>query len=268
MQDANATFAGSIPEIYDRYLGPIKFERYASDLAGRLTPKGLKDVLEIACGSGIATRALREKLPATVRLVATDLSEPMVAYARSKPGGVSGVEWRQADAAALPFPENSFDAVVCQFGVMFVPEKAAAMREARRVLRPGGTFAFNVWDRLEENPLGQIAHETIAGFFAQDPPQFYTVPFGFYDQEQIRLLLREAGFTDVFIEPVSFEVEIRSTMDAAIGLVRGTPVLTAIQERGGVEVDTVVAAVAEALRERLKGDPLRARMKALVVLAA
>ena len=268
MTDANALFDGSIPEVYDRQLGSVLFQPYAIDLAGRVLRGAPKDVLEIACGSGIVTRALRERLPATTRLVATDLNEPMIAYAQEKLRGMDGIEWRQADAAALPFPAASFDAVVCQFGIMFVPDKALAMSEARRVLRPGGTFAFNVWDRIEENDLGRVAHETIASFFPKDPPQFYNVPFGFNDQEQLRSMLRQAGFADVHLEPVAFESKCPSAREVAMGLVRGNPVVTDIQGRGGVGVDTVIDAVTEALKKRLGGDPPRARMRAVVILAA
>jgi ubiquinone/menaquinone biosynthesis C-methylase UbiE len=267
MADTHAAFEGSIPEFYDGHLGPVLFQPYAADLAARLTLKGAARVLEIACGTGIVTRALRERLPAEAELIATDLNEAMVAYARGKPGASRGVEWRLADAAALPFPDASFDAAVCQFGVMFVPEKAAAFREAKRVLKPRGTFAFNVWDRMEENDLGRVAHETIADFFPSDPPQFYTVPFGFHDPEEIRSHLAAAGFRDVRVEPVALNASISSAQHVAVGLIRGNPVSTAIRDRGG-EVETVIEALTAALTKRLGGDPPKARMRALVVLAA
>jgi ubiquinone/menaquinone biosynthesis C-methylase UbiE len=268
MQEANATFDGLIPEIYDRHLGSVLFQPYAADLARRLKARGPKDVLEVACGTGIVTRALLEGLGPRVRLVATDLNEPMLQYARSKAAAAPGLTWRQADATELPFPDASFDAVACQFGIMFVPDKLAAMKEARRVLRPGGVFAFNVWDRIEENDLGRAAHETIARFFPFDPPTFYTVPFGFHDPVEIRSMLGQAGFAEVEIETVAKESNSQSAEHAAIGLVRGNPVINAIQERGGVEVVTVVAAVAEALRARHGDSPLKAKMRALVVTAS
>jgi len=267
MQEANVTFDGLIPEIYDKHLGAVLFEPYAADLVNRLKPRGPKDVLEVACGTGIVTRALLDGLRPK-RLVATDLNQPMVDYARSKVGAAPGLEWRQADASALPFPDASFDAVVCQFGVMFVPDKLAAMKEARRVLRPGGVFAFNVWDKIEENDLGRTAHEVIARFFPVDPPQFYMIPFGFHDSALIRSMLGQAGFADVQIESVGMESRSPSAAHVAVGLVRGNPVVNAIQERGGVEVGTVIAAVENALRGRYGDSPLKARMRAWVVIAS
>jgi len=171
-RDRNVLFQGAVPENYDRYLGPVIFEPWAEDLVSRLANKKNKRVLEIACGTGIVTRRLRDALPATIEIVATDLNSDMFEFAKPKFGDDENVIWQQADASAVPFPDCSFDAAVCQFGVMFVPDKAAAMRESYRVLRGGGVFLFNVWDSLEMNPFGQIAHTTIASFFDRDPPRF------------------------------------------------------------------------------------------------
>jgi len=261
------TFVGSIPEHYDRHLGPVLFQPFAADLAARIRPEAVKAALEIACGTGILTQALRARLPAAATITATDLNEPMMTYACAKLGNPAGITWRQADAAALPFPAASFDAVLCQFGIMFVPNKAAAASEVRRVLRPGGVFALNVWGRIEDNDLALVTHETVAGLFPQNPPAFYTIPFSFHDPNAIRALLRGAGFTDVFVEPVAAWARISSARDVAIGLILGNPIVTEIQERGG-DPAKVVEAVAAALVKRLGGDPPKARMRALAVLAA
>jgi ubiquinone/menaquinone biosynthesis C-methylase UbiE len=189
--DPNVIFEGSIPENYDRYLGPALFEPFAKNIVARLKGERARNVLEIACGTGILTRRLRNSLPPAARLVATDLNPGMLAFARAKFSTTENLDWQEADAGALPFPDNSFDAVVCQFGLMFVPDKAAAMRECYRVLGPGGVFLFNVWDSIERNPIGQTAHKTIASFFESDPPNFYELPFGFYEADVIRACYKE-----------------------------------------------------------------------------
>jgi len=264
MTDPNARFAGSIPENYHQHLGPLLFETFASDLARRLPTEGVARVLETACGSGILTRHLKPRLPAAARLVATDLNEPMLELARRLCRSEVGIEWRQADACALPFPAASFDAVVCQFGLMFVPDKEVACREARRVLAQGGRFLFNVWDSLERNDLPRVAHETIVGLFPVDPPTFYQIPFGFHDRAVLRALLDKSDFTEVRIEEVTIDGRHPSAGDLAIGLVEGNPIGNAIRERGTVPVGDVISAVAEAVRRRFGDRPVRTRLQALV----
>jgi ubiquinone/menaquinone biosynthesis C-methylase UbiE len=266
MSEANARFVDTIPEIYDRHLGPVIFEPYAADLARRVTVHADGSVLETACGTGILTQRLRAHLSPAVCLVATDLNEPMIEYARTKLSGVEQINWQQADAAILPFPAASFAAVVCQFGLMFVPDKQAALREARRVLAEGGLLAFNVWDSFEHNPFGRIAHETIGGFFPDDPPNFYQVPFGFHNPDVLRRLLADNGFGQVELESVTLEARSTSAKSFAVGLVKGNPVSIAIQEHS-VPFDPIVEAVATAL-VRVGGDnPFRSTMRALVVTA-
>lgn len=264
MDNKDARFAGSIPAAYDRYLGPIFFQPYAEDLAARLDLAEGSSLLELACGTGILTRVLRDRLPKTIRLVATDLNEPMIATAATKFTQNDAIEWKQADASSLPFDDQSFNAVVCQFGIMFVPDKALAAREARRVLKRGGTFLFSVWDSLEENPLGQIPHETISSFFEKDPPLFYQVPFGYHDPEEITRLLEGAGFRDVRVEVLT-KMSVESRVDdAAAGLVQGSPMFTAITDRDASLLPVITKAVADALMKHFGGSTFRAPMRALV----
>lgn len=266
MTDRNAQFTGSIPVAYDRDLGPLLFEPYAEDLVSRLDCGTRSSVLEIAAGTGIVTARLRRALPAAAAFTATDLNPAMLDFARAKIRE-PGIEWRQADAQALPFPDAAFDAVACQFGVMFVPDKARAFREARRVLRPGGHFAFNLWLSLAENPVGRIARDTVAKFFAPGAPIFYDVPWGFHDESLVRELLRAARFDVASCERVELEGRSPSALDAARGLVTGTPIFSAVTESATAPADEIIRAVAENLAAEGGAAPLRLPMRALVVIA-
>jgi SAM-dependent methyltransferase len=266
MNLANVQFAGSVPALYDRHLGPVLFEPYAIDLARRAGSLAKGRVLEIACGTGVLTRHLRHQLPASVHLTATDLNQGMIDYARKKLPELISVEWQQADAAALPFPSSNFGAVVCQFGFMFLPDKKAAFQEARRVLAPDGYLVFSVWDNLAENVFAQIAHQTIGSFFPSDPPSFFEIPYGFYDAAVIQEMLHSIGFVDVAIARRKLEASSPTAESLAIGLVTGTPVSAAIRERGA-SMESIVSAVAAKLADAGGEHPFRMPMQALIVTA-
>ena len=172
MVTTDKLFAGSIPEIYDRFLVPLIFESYARDLAERVAKVKPLDVLETAAGTGALTRAISSMLPAHARIVATDLNQPMLDHAAAKQPRDNRITWQQADALALPFEDQRFDVVACQFGVMFFPDKVQGYREARRVLKPGGHFLFNAWDRIAENEFVGVVTQVLAALFPQDPPDF------------------------------------------------------------------------------------------------
>jgi ubiquinone/menaquinone biosynthesis C-methylase UbiE len=266
MAETNISFSGSIPQLYDRYLGPVLFEPYAADLARRVASYGVGPVLEMACGTGIVTQQLRAHLAPEVAIVATDLSQPMLDYAQNKLTSLKNVNWRQADIAALPFPDASFATVVCQFGLMFVPDKQAAFREVRRVLKKDGLFAFNVWDSMNENRYAHLTHETLAKLFPTDPPQFFTIPFSLHDRETLRQFLTTHDFSDVQIETVTLEARSESARAFATGFVQGSPLSTALQERG-VAFEPVVETLAEAFAHLGGTAPFRSSMQAVIVTA-
>jgi len=267
MKRQDADFSGSIPAAYDRHLGPLLFQPFAEDLADRLNVDGDRSVLELACGTGILTRVLRSRLAPSVKITATDLNEPMFRAAGGKFGTGEMVHWQQADACHLPFADQAFDAVLCQFGLMFVPDKGLAVREARRVLKPGGQFLFNVWDSMEHNALGRLTHHTVTSFFEKDPPTFYQVPFGYHDPAEIRRILQEAGFGDVEVTVVEKVSRGARAQDAAIGLIEGNPIAVAIAERDPSLVPVITSAVAKAIEEQFGAGELRAPMRAIVVQA-
>jgi len=261
--DRNVLFQGTIPKHYDRYLGPVMFEPFARDIARRLMDRKIQSLLEIACGTGIVTRRLRDTVPLRIPIIATDLNADMFEFAKRKFKDGENVRWQQADACALPFPNGAFDAVVCQFGLMFVPEKAVALSESHRVLSRSGILLFNVWDSFEANPFAEIAHATIRSFFKSDPPKFYDIPFSLYDAKLVRELLQGAGFEKIesFVE--SKPCRATSAKEFATGLIRGNPVAAEATERG-VDPEDLIVAVADRLAKRFGEAPFDSTMRAIV----
>ncbi|WEK52388.1 MAG: class I SAM-dependent methyltransferase [Candidatus Kaistia colombiensis] len=262
-----ARFVGDIPEHYDAGLGPVIFADYAEDLARRVEAANPALVLEIAAGTGILSRRLRDMLPASVRLTVTDLNAPMLEMAQSKFRPGEQVDFQTADAMVLPFRDHSFDAVACQFGMMFFPDKDRCNREVFRVLEPGGSYLFNTWASHADNPFGRIAHEVVRGFFPDDPPQFYRIPFSCSDPVPIRASLAEAGFVDIGTAFVTRRGVIPDAKAFADGLVYGNPAIAEIRARGGVDPDVLVDAIATALRREFGPDPGRMPLRALVFQA-
>lgn len=241
--NSDSAFAGSIPALYDRCLGPLLFEPYARDMADRMRSLAPMDVLETAAGTGIVTQAVAEALP-EARIVATDLNADMLTVARQKLPG-RHVQFEVADAQALPFGDDSFDTVICQFGAMFFPDRLAAYREARRVLRPGGTLLMNVWDEIQRNVVSHQVAQAVARLFPDDPPSFLQrVPFGYHDPVRVEQEVSAAGFTHVSVERVEKSSLIPGGNEAAKGLVQGSPLMLEVQARGSVEEATRVAAEA------------------------
>ena len=260
-------FDGSIPAIYARDLVPLIFQPYADDVADRVAALAPGRVLEVAAGTGVVTRALDARLPPSTSLVASDLNAPMLAHAQAQPIG-RRVTWRQADAMALPFDDGSFDAVACQFGAMFFPDKERAFAEARRVLAAGGHFVFNVWDRVETNPFPHAVEVEIARLFPADPPDFLTrVPHGYHDIARIRADLASAGFTaPARIDTLTFTLRA-TARQLAIAFCQGTPLRNEIEVRNGPTLEAVTDAVALGLEERFGPDLLEGPIQAHVVEA-
>jgi SAM-dependent methyltransferase len=263
MVSASATFSG--PQYYNDLLGPVWFESFAADLVERFPKRPPGDVLEIACGTGLVTRRLRDRLDPSLQLVATDLSKAMLDYARARLGDDNRIEWREADAMKLPFADNRFGAVVCGFGIMFVPDRRVALTEARRVLKEGGILLFNVWDSIEQNPHALANAEVIEAMFPSDPEMRFRIPYDMGAADHLRRLLVSARFRDTRIETKRVSIEGAHPRHIATGQIRGTP-RSALIEKRGVALDLVIDKVADALT-RQGGDPYRGQAQAVVVEA-
>ncbi|MBS0220974.1 MAG: methyltransferase domain-containing protein [Proteobacteria bacterium] len=267
MAGTDTVFTGSIPALYDRYLGPLLFEPYALETAARLADLKAGALLETAAGTGIVTQTLAERLPAAVEIVATDLNQAMIDFAGTKPG-LARARLRQADALALPFEDGSFDAVVCQFGTMFFPDRIQGYREACRVLRPGGRAMIVIWGSLADNPMTRCVVDAMAVRFPADPPRFLArTPHGHFDQKIIRSELAEAGFGDVTVDVVTLPSRAPSPRDAAIGLCQGTPMRGEIEARAPQGLAAATDAATEALARVYGQGPIEAPMQALLVVA-
>jgi SAM-dependent methyltransferase len=264
---SDATFAGQLPAFYEQYLVPLIFEPYAADLAQRLTRRPLRQVLEIAAGTGVVTRRLASALPESVTIVATDLNPGMLDQAAAT-GTSRPVEWRQADAARLPFPDQAFDAVVCQFGVMFFPDKAGAFAEARRVLRAGGVFLFNVWDRIEHNEFADVITTELATLYPDDPPRFLArTPHGYADRAIIERDLSAGGFS----RPAEFVTLTERSRAAsadipALAYCQGSVLRDEIVARDPGGLARATARTAEAIRRRFGADAVEGQVQAHVIM--
>ncbi len=269
MVTTDKVFAGSIPEIYDRLLVPLIFDFYARDMAGRIAAAKPQRVLETAAGTGVLTRAMTARLPPGASIVATDLNQPMLDRAASQHPPYPRLTWRQADALALPFPEQTFDLVACQFGAMFFPDKVQGYREAHRVLKPGGRFCFSVWDKIEDNEYAHAVTHALADMFPADPPRFLArTPHGYCDTDLIRSQLAAAGFAAVTCEGIDGRSPATSPRHPAVAYCQGTPLRNEIEARDASRLAEATDRAAGEVARRFGPGPSDARMRAIVVTAS
>jgi ubiquinone/menaquinone biosynthesis C-methylase UbiE len=267
MDKSPTSFDGSIPERYDPYLGPMLFDPYAEDIVSRLSKESTNDqVLELACGTGRVSKVLRNSLPGYAKLFCTDLNPDMLHFAKTH-HPQEDIHWQVADAQDIPFPENNFDTVVCQFGFMFMPDKAKAFSEAFRVLKKGGRFYFNTWDKLANNDAFYLANEVVSSFFPNNPPVFYQIPFSLFKEEEIYALTHNAGFSETKIELIKKELCSPSAKDASMGIVEGNPIYTFINAHNSSLLEPIRSSVEKELENKFGNHPLKAPMQAWVIEA-
>lgn len=263
-----AQFTGEIPKNYDTGLGPVIFHPYAKDIAARAKALNPSEVLEIAAGTGIVTRKLRDALPAEVPLLATDLNDAMLDVARPLFGKDENVAFEVVDAMDIPNNEASFDLALSQFGVMFMPDKVQHYRETLRILKPGGTYLFNVWDSWDGNPWAGLGHETVEIFFPGETPGFYKVPFHYHDPAKIQTDLHSAGFENINIDRVAKQGKVTSWEAFAHAVVFGNPLADEIRALdGGVSPEEVRDAVMKKFVEAFGQAPTSIPLAAFVVTA-
>ena len=264
---SDKNFGGSIAKFYDEYIVPLIFEPYAEDLARRLATRRLARVLEIAAGTGVVTRRLASLLPEDVSIVATDLNQPMLDLA-SEVGTARRVEWRQADAMQLPFEDGSFDAVVCQFGVMFFPDKAKAFAEARRVLSSGGVLLFNVWDRIEENEFADVITTALESVFPDDPPRFLARSPGYHDIATIEQDLRGGGFVTIpSVDTLAARSTAGSAKIPAMAYCQGTPLRNEIEARDKSRLGEATDIAENAIARQFGRGQVAGKIQAHIVMA-
>ena len=264
-----AAFSGSVPRAYEAHLVPLLFAPYADEIAGRIRALGPGRVLEVAAGTGVLTRAMAARLPEGVEVVATDLNAPMLEHAASI-GTARPVSWRTADAQSLPFDDREFDAVVCQFGAMFFPDRPRAFAEARRVLRPGGTFVFSTWTSIQDNELAHVVQETLAILYPDDPPRFMErTPHGYFDVAQIERDVAAGGFPGrPRVDTLTLRSRAASAREAAIAYCQGTPLRGEIESRGAPGLEAATDAAEQTIAARFGPGPIDAKMGAHIVTVA
>ncbi len=268
MSKTDKVFTGSIAENYDRYLVPLIFESFAGDMAQRAAGLSPSSVLETAAGSGVVTRAPAPRLVPSASYVVTDLNQPMLDQAATRQPADSRISWRKADAQALPFEDAVFDLVCCQFGVMFFPDRQSGYREAKRVLKPGGCFMFNVWDRIEENVFANDVTNALAEVFPNDPPRFLArTPHGYHDTALIRSDLEQAGFSRVAIETRAEQSRASSPRHPAVAYCQGTPLRNEIEARDAEKLEAATDHAASAITNRHGSGQVAAKIQAHVIVA-
>lgn len=268
MSSKDKIFAGSVPDLYDEHLVPLIFEGYAADLARRTAAFGARDVLETAAGSGVVTRAVARVLAPEARFTVTDLNQPMLDRARRRQGKDPRLAWATADALDLPFADESFDLVLCQFGAMFFPDRVKGYAEARRVLRPGGRFLFSIWDRIETNEFADAVTAALAELWPDDPPRFLArTPHGHGDVAVIRAEVSRAGFAAVSLETLEGTSRAATARHAAFAYCQGTPLRAEIEARDPAGLERATDHATRAIAARWGEGPVEARIRGHVVEA-
>ncbi len=264
MDKSNVAFTGTVPEYYDKFFVPIIFEEYAQDLAERISvPEGGK-VLEIASGTGVATKQVRDKLAQNIDMIATDLNQSMLDIAKAKFSDEDNIVFQTEDAGKLSFPDAVFDAIYSQFSIMFFPNKLSSLIEARRVLKPGGRYIFNIWDSFKHNHFADTVNETILRLTSEEPIKFFEIPYCYFQIDEIKRLLGEAGFGEIIISVLPKISTAKNAKNVAAGFIHGSPISFQIKDYAGLELVDAVDEVEMAITKKYGSGEIEAKMQAIV----
>ena len=253
-------FSGSIPENYHHYMVPLLFEPYSKHLVSELGHLQGGPVLEIACGTGSVTGHLRKSLPRDAQLVATDISSEMLEFAKRDLGHLQGLELRSADAMDLPFSSSSFEAVICQFGIMFLPDKRQGLSEIFRVLREGGTAYVSTWSDIAHNELLDVANQAIQALDLKEPISF-TGGCRYGDVDSIRADFEASGFQDLEFSVVTKRSKAPGIENALNSLVNGTTLASKLDEQDLLQAGT--EAIRDSYRSAFGDGAVSAQMQAI-----
>ena len=249
---------------YDQFFGPFYFEPYAIEVVKRIYPTTVSIALELAAGTGRVTRHIRERIPASAKLIASDISTEMLDVAKKKLNHLD-IEWKIIDAQKLPFNDNSIDLVICCFGYMFVPDKPKAFAEAYRVLRSGGMLLFTTWDSLEQNAASCISVSIAKEYLETPLPESSNLATSMSDETVVGQLVQNAGFKKMTIEKVKLLSVIPTAKEAASGFVKGSgSVYEEIKKSSPALIAEIECKVEKELAEKFGAAPMIASISAVI----
>ncbi|WP_418594678.1 methyltransferase domain-containing protein [Ponticoccus sp. (in: a-proteobacteria)] len=252
------TQAITFADRYQTVLVPVIFEPWAKELVRRADPQAGDDILDLACGTGVVTRELAKRLPGSRNLAAADHSAEMLGVARSlaKEAGLD-VEWVEADAATLPFADNRFNLAICQQALQFFPNKLAALRELRRVLKPGGRAVFCVQRELDVNPMLKAQAATLEAYVGAEAATAVEAICSLPDGTEIQMLFEKAGFRDIEVTSVTLDLQHPDAAVFAAGAMGGMHTGDKLSGLADGDIDRAVEAFLDGLGDCLDGRSLR-----------